>query len=117
MFAPGRKTPSIKGIWNILSFQCRRTNGGDICGGKAGLEMVNNKLMLQCSKCGFSVPYPMVEKMVDRFVKEVVDDTAAGIDTNMTNFKHREYDRSLDIFYYFNVAHHTPKSIKIEVWK
>lgn len=117
MFTSGRKTPSIKGIWNILSFQCRRTKDADFCGGKAELEMVNNKLMLRCSRCGFSVPYPIVEKMVDRFVKEVVEDTANGIETNMTNFKHREYDRSLDIFYYFNVARHTPESIKIEVWK
>lgn len=117
MFISTKKSATIEGIWNIISFRCKQTKDEKACDGKAELVMINNKLTLQCERCNLIVPYYIVEKMVDKLVKEIVDDAKDGIESNMTNFRHKEYDKRLGVFYYFRVARHTPDSIKIEVWR
>lgn len=119
MMYNGKKSASIKGLWNILSFECVRENGpdGSKCEGKMDLTQQGTRLACECRKCRFGVPYPILEKFVDKISKAIVNDASEGIEVNLTGYKGKEYDRSKDIFFHFVVLEHKWDIIRIGVWK
>lgn len=106
---------SISNLWSWMKFVCGGKLNGDGCGEPLKLEMQRNQVMFVCPKCGQSTPYYDVEKFMQKVEKMIVEDAEDGIDSNLTNFKHKLISRIDRKQHEFTVLTHTPREMKVSI--
>jgi predicted RNA-binding Zn-ribbon protein involved in translation (DUF1610 family) len=106
---------NISNIWRIMKFFCGSKTEDGVCGEELKMEMQRNQVMFVCPKCGQTTPYYDVEKFMQKVQKAIVEDAEDGIESNLTNYKHKLISRIDRKAHEFTVTKHTSNEMKVSI--
>lgn len=109
------KDISISNLWNLIQYSCGCIHNGEVCGEPLTMEMKHNGVFMVCPKCGASTSTYDVEKFMNKVATTIVEDAEDGIETNLTNFKHKLISRMDRKSHEFTVTSHTNKRMKVSI--